>query len=574
MDYGQMLRQFQEDSEVITKKLEYWAQRTGDKTFFYYGDEDRAISYREFNLLSNRIARNLQALGIKKGDRISLFLRNALMTTLAMFGIWKIGAVFCPVNFNFRGRLLSYQLNDTNPRMIITEQAMIPLLNDIGSDLGGLDLILYQPRKDEHDYNADAMSAVPDKQFKIHPFQDLLTGDGANPEVEISFRDPASLIYTSGTTGPAKGVLQPHRWVINYIWFPTKISNQDDVVYTELPLYHVAGAFGMVGKAVFNGNTVGIWERFSPTDYWNRINKIGATMAVMLDVMIPWLMMAPESPADRNNTLNKVVLVPLPSYHHDLAHRFGIDFVTSVYASSEVGSATMGIIDEFMDEEGTPPALWKGLSKEELRKRAGEYDIELRTWKDELKKGFIARPCAFHEAAVLNDRDEPCAPGEVGQFCFRPRVPYLFFLEYLNKPETTLAAFRNQWYHSGDMGSYDEDGVFYFADRKSGFMRSRGENFSSFQVEDIMTSHPAIGMAAVFPIPAEEGGEDDVVAFLILKAGETIEEGALRDWMKTQMPKYMWPKYIRFVDDFPKTPTLKVEKYKLKEQLLAELGKK
>ena len=207
MDYGQLLRQFQEDSEVITKKLEYWAQRAGDKTFFYYGDEDRPISYREFNLLSNRIARNLQALGIKKGDRISLFLRNALMTTLAMFGIWKIGAVFCPVNFNFRGRLLSYQLNDTKPRMIITEQAMIPLLNDIGSDLGGLDLILYQPRKDEHDYNADAMSAVPDKQFKIHPFQDLLTGDGANPEVEISFRDPASLIYTSGTTGPAKGVM-------------------------------------------------------------------------------------------------------------------------------------------------------------------------------------------------------------------------------------------------------------------------------------------------------------------------------------------------------------------------------
>lgn len=182
----------------------------------------------------------------------------------------------------------------------------------------------------------------------------------------------------------------------------------------------------------------------------------------------------------------------------------------------------------------------------------------------------MGNACIFHEASIIGEHDEELAPGEYGQIALRGRVPYVLLNEYLNKPETTAEAFRNLWFHTGDIAYKDEDGMFYFVDRKGGFIRVRGENISSFQIEDIINSHPKVGVSAAFPLPAAVGLEDDIVVYIVPATEQGLTEEELRPWIETEMPKYMWPKYIRFINALPQTPTNKVEKYKLKELFLNE----
>ncbi len=558
------------DMGLITHKLEKWAETSPEKTFFHYGEEGRHITYREFNQLANSVGNNLRSMGVEKGDRVSLFLFNPLITTLAMFGLWKIGAVYCPINYNYTGRLLSYQINDTGPGLLITESGREPVLNNIASEIPDLPVIIHRPGEGEHDYDPEKAGLKLDEKFNQSLFEDLLTGDTSNPNVELEYWDTANIIYTSGTTGPAKGVVQSFRWLQNYCYKSYKLQHPDDVIYCNIPLYHVGGAFAIIARAVFGGCTAAVWDKFSPNEYWSRIETSGANSAILIDVMIPWLLLPEEKPADRENTLKTVHMQPLPEYHHKFARRFGIDFVTCGYGQTEAGAGFVGIIDEFGDEEGTPKELLKGYTKEEMKNIAGEMGIPIIPGDSEIKKGFMGRPGILLEATILDERDEEVAPGVHGQLAFRGKLPYLLLNEYFNKPEATLEVFRNLWFHTGDGVYKDEDGMFYFVDRMGGFIRARGENISSYQIEDIVTSHPKVGVSAAFPIPAEEGLEDDIVTYVVPREGEELSEEELRTWLESEMPKYMRPRYIRFIDALPQTPTYKVEKYKLKEMFLNE----
>jgi len=212
MDPEALKRDLESDGEIVVHMLQKWAEARSERTFFYYGEEDKHLTFKTFNRLANSVAHKLSSMGVEKGDRISLFLMNPLATTLAMFGIWKIGAVFCPINFNYRGRLLSYQINDTNPKILIIEQARVSLLNQIKSDISELPVIIYRPNEGEHDYDSENASVELDEKFPQPLFEDLLKGETSNPDVKIEYWDTANIIYTSGTTGPAKGAVQSHRW--------------------------------------------------------------------------------------------------------------------------------------------------------------------------------------------------------------------------------------------------------------------------------------------------------------------------------------------------------------------------
>ena len=574
MDPEALKRDLESDGEIVVHMLQKWAEARSERTFFYYGEENKHLTFKTFNRLANSVAHKLSSMGVEKGDRISLFLMNPLATTLAMFGIWKIGAVFCPINFNYRGRLLSYQINDTNPKILIIEQARVSLLNQIKSDISELPVIIYRPNEGEHDYDSENASVELDGKFPQSLFEDLLNGETSNPDVKIEYWDTANIIYTSGTTGPAKGVVQSHRWMHNYIYYYLKLIHPDDVVYNDLPLYHVGGAVANVVRAAWGGCMVAVWDKYSPFEFWQRIDTSGATSALLLDIMIPWLLIAEETPEDRCNTLKQIHMQPLPEYHHDFAKRFGIDIVSVGYGQTEAGAGFVGIIDEFGDEEGTPREMYKGLSKEEARKKLRELGVPIMPGDTKIKKGFMGKPSLLFETAVLNENDEELGTGQHGQLALRGKLPYLLFDGYFNKPDATAEAFRNLWFHTGDGGYKAEDGNFYFVDRMGGFIRCRGENISSYQIEDILTGHPKAGVCAAFPIPAEEGEEDDIVVYIVLKAGEELSEEELRTWVKSEMPKFMWPKHIRFIDALPQTPTYKVEKYKLRKMFLAELEQK
>ena len=177
----------------------------------------------------------------------------------------------------------------------------------------------------------------------------------------------------------------------------------------------------------------------------------------------------------------------------------------------------------------------------------------------------------LHQVSILGERDEELVPGEYGQMALRGRLSYVLMNEYLNNPQATVDVFRNFWFHTGDGVYKDEDGILYFVDRMGGFIRVKGENISSFQIEDIINSHPKVGVSAAFPVPAETGLEDDIVVYVVTAPEQDLSEEELRVWMEKEMPKYMRPKHIRFIRALPETPTHKVEKYKLKEMFLNEM---
>ncbi|WP_253701152.1 class I adenylate-forming enzyme family protein [Bacillus sp. FJAT-29814] len=559
------------EEESVIKKLEKWARERGDKTFIYYGEENRSITYKTFNELANSFAHNLIDKGIQKGDRISLFLKNSYITTIAMFGIWKAGAVYCPINFNYMGNLLSYQINDTEPKMLITERQMVPIINDIKDRLTPITIVLHDPKECEHDYQ-DEVNIKLDGKFPSLLFQDFIVGNNDNPNIDLHFYDIANIIYTSGTTGPSKGVVQSYRCLHSYTYLVRAFNNQEDVLYNDLPMYHVGAAFANVVNAAFVGCTVAMWDKFSPSNFWKRIEISGATNAILVDVMIHWLMKEAPTENDRNNTLKKVQLQPLPEYHNDFAKRFGIHFVETEYGQTETGGGCHVIIDELGEEQGTPIEMYKGYTREEVAEIAKNLNLSFPKGNIKFPKGFVGGSTPFMEVAILNEHDEECDIGESGQFAYRPLFPHIMMKEYYNKPAATTEAFQNLWFHSGDVGYKDENGFYYFVDRMKNLIRHKGENISSYQIESLINQHDLVDICAAFPIPAEEGDADDIVVFVVPKTDE-LSEAALGEWTKREMPKYMWPKHIRIVPDLPKTPTNKIEKYKLRALILEEFQK-
>jgi carnitine-CoA ligase len=572
MNYDDVKNELMKDGEIVTHILERWALEIGDRTFIYYGEEDLNLTFNEFNRIANSIGHNLQSLGINKGDRISVFLKNPLITAMVMFGIWKTGAVFCPINFNYKGRLLAYQIKDSSPKAIFVEKELIPLLNDVKGEFDASNVIVYTPKKKNHDYRPDLEDIFLDKYFSEISFEEMTNGETSNLDIELRYMDTANIIYTSGTTGSPKGVVQTYRWLNNYVFNWRRIFNQEDVIYNDLPMYHVAGAFFNLVRAVWVGCECAVWDKFSVKEFWARIRKSGSTSAVLLDVMVPWLMNTPENPDDYKNTLNKVYMAPMPQYHHDVAKRFGFDFVITGFGQTETGHGSMCIIDELRGEKGTPADLYKGMSKEEILSIANKFNIWVVDGKEDETKGILGKPSLLFEANILNDLDEECAAGEAGELVFRPKFPSLFVKEYFNKPEATLNAFKNLWFHTGDACFKNNEGVYFFVDRMGSIIRVKGEFVSSYQVEDIINGHPKVNICGVFPIPAEIGGEQDIVTFIVPNSGEKLDEEEMREWIKKAMPKFMWPKYIRFVEQLPETPTSKIEKYKLRELIKQELG--
>lgn len=561
------------EGDMVLDKLDECAATFADKVYLHYGEDNIRMSFAEVKAESDRIAAGLVAMGLPPGQPVSVLTRNSLVSTLAMFAIWRAGGVFAPVNFNFRGPLLSYQLNDTAPFALITDTSFAEVLNEVAAELKVSQLVVHTPATGDHDFSAEPLPGFG-AQFALNDFGALRRHEGAVPKVPRGPFDVANIVYTSGTTGPSKGVLQPFRWMNHYSYSLRSATTSDDVLYCDLPLYHVGGAFALVTRALWRGNTVGLWDRFSPTRFWDRIAECGASCCILLDVMIPWLMKAEPRESDRANTLNKVHMQPLPASHNAVARRFGLDFVSCGFGQTESGSGFACTIDELGDEMGAPAALWKGLSKADYRascEAAGRLVVD---GNETLPKGFMGRANPVLEVAILDEDDNRVPPGTIGQLAFRPRFPGLLLLEYFRKPEVTVKVHRNCWFHTGDACKQlaEAPDTYAFVDRMGGFFRVRGENVSSFEVEALVALHPGVRAVAAVPMPAQVGDEDDIAVFIETMAGVALDEAAVRTHAAASMPRFMQPLYIRFVDALPVTATNKIEKYKLKRQLLQELG--
>lgn len=549
------------DGSTLPERLDHWVEYSPHAVCVYDGETDTEYTYEEFGAMTDTIAGNLAQWGIVPGDRISVFTTNSLLAAELMFACWKAGAVYSPVNFSYRGRLLSYQLKDTAPRLLFTDADLVERIPEIWDDIrdaAQMQVVVFG------DAASGPVAGVPRVPWSS------MTGSAPRPSIDIAPQDPANIVYTSGTTGPAKGVLQPHLWINQYTYGLRSYINTDDVVYNDLPMYHVGGAFANVGRAIWKGAEAAIWNRFSPTEFWERVERRGATAAILLDVMIPWLMKAPETPSDRANTLNKVHMQPLPLHHSAVAQRFGIDVVSAGFGQTESGGPLKIVMRETDEGEGTPEALCKGLMGDALAAACEERGFSVVDGSTVTEKGAMGYPSHFVDAMIVDKNDDECPRGVPGELVVRPRIDHIMMTEYIGKPVETTNAWRGGWFHTGDSALQNPDGSFRFVDRMGDRIRVKGENLSSFQVEDLLNGHPAVQMTAVFAVASGEGDEDDIVAFVVPGEGSDVREQDLRAYAETAMPKFMRPAHYRVVDDIPRTPTNKIEKYKLKKQFTTD----
>lgn len=539
------------DFANAVEALDARVAENGAKIAVRVGDTGEHLTYAELGSRTDALAGSLREMGVESGDRVAVISESPLTSLLGMYGAWKAGAVFAPINPEYSGEYLTYHLNDCGARIVIASPQVSARIEEIRRTVIEHLLVVVDAPDDNEEvrgarYLSDALSR------------------GTRPEQRIAFDQPASIIYTSGTTGPAKGVVQAHRWINQYTWQYRRWLNTDDVVHVDLPMYHVGAAFFNVVRALWAGATVSLWSRFSASQYWDRINGAGATTALLLDVMIPWLMQQPVRADDRENTLRWAHMQPLPPTHREFAQRFGVDFVTAGFGQTEGGSSLYGLIDEFPDDDGgMPEHLHRGLSKTMMLERAVECGALVVDGRTLTRRGFMGHPNPFLEVEVHDESGRICPVDEVGELVMRPRIASVLFSMYLGKPDYSLHAFRDLWFHTGDLASRDADGVFYYSGRRGERIRVKGENVSAYDIEQCAMLHGDVQKAAAIGVPSRQGEEDEVVLFIEPAEDLRPDLKSVMEFLRGSLAKHMHPHEIRVIETMPVTQTNKIQKHKL-----------
>lgn len=501
----------------------------GERIFMRF--EDRQLSYRELDELSNRLANGLARLGVQKGSHVALMIDNKPEIILLYVALGKLGAVSVPLNTAAKGELLAYYLRQSRSELLVVDSALVGRLLPVAGQLEQLRGVVIL---DEGGAAAPVVTGLP---WTPSDYATLLDAPDHPPDVEVRFCDLHSLLYTSGTTGPSKGNMSTHAHTTT-CGFQLAQSygyRPDDVLYVCLPLFHGNAWLCSVMPALVADASIAISRRFSASVFWDELRRYGATQFNALGAMTNFIWSRPPGPGDRDHRVRQVMVVPTPQFYAGFEERFGVRF-TSVYALTDCGMVTAR-------GPGDPDEKWASAGK-------ACHDVEIR---------------------IVDDDDFEVPAGQPGEIVVRTRQPWIFALGYFDMPEATARTMRNLWFHTGDRGILDADGYLYFVDRKKDAIRRRGENISSFEVEQIVLKHPAVLEVAAFPVRSEHS-EDEVMVSVVLREGARASEEELVVHCRDNMAYFMVPRYVELVPTLPKTMTEKVEKYKLKQDAESRLA--
>jgi crotonobetaine/carnitine-CoA ligase len=362
------------------------------------------------------------------------------------------------------------------------------------------------------------------------PFSEL-TSAGAADEIlaEGPSTDPLMLIFTSGTTGPAKAVEISHRYALNFARQMIRHVgyNESDVLYTPYPLFHTDAPILSFLPALLLGARCALGVRFSASGFWDEVRDHGATVFSFLGAVISFLWNQPPRLDDANNPARLAVGCPAPAIWPDFEKRFGLKIV-EVYGATECGHVT-----------------WDPLDRPH-------------------KVGACGKTTEDYQVRIVDDEDHELPAGRTGEITVRPTAPGMMMTRYYGDPAATAAAFRELWYHTGDLGFTDEEGYLHFVSRKKDGIRRRGENISAYEIEEGIAAHPEVADVAAIGVPSQHT-EDDVKIVVQLKPGSRLSAAELVEFSRQRLSRQMVPRYVEFVEALPKTPTGKVNKYKLRD---------
>ncbi|HYH51323.1 MAG TPA: AMP-binding protein [Acidimicrobiia bacterium] len=499
---------------VLGDLLEARAAEAPELPFAVFRDEEWSRARTAAETWS--IAAGLRDLGVEPGECVSSWLPNGPAGLLSWFGTNAAGGVYAPLNPAYRGTILEHTLNLAGSKVLLAHAGLVERLE--GLNLEHLETVVV----------VGEGGRVPDR-FQTLRWEDIERPGAVRPvlhEPREVWHDMA-LIYTSGTTGPSKAVRCSY---CHHFTYAENLLHPElgaaDRFFVCVPLFHASGTtstYGMLAR----GGSVAVTAGFDTETYWDDVRKYGVTTAYIITAMVNFLNQQPPSPNDTDNPMRVAYMGPMIEGHATFAERFGIRLWTG-YAMTEI------------------PCITRTLAPGDHRSCGTLVDPE------------------NYEARVVDTFDREVPKGQIGELIVRHRRPWALNSGYRGMPEATATAWRNGWFHTGDAFIEDEQGNFFFVDRVKDAIRRRGENISSMEVEAEVLAHPAVAEAAAFAVPSPDTQEDEVKVVLRLRPGLTLEPGELIDFLVPRMPYFMVPRYLEVMEELPKTPSLKVEKYKLR----------
>lgn len=491
------------------------ADRHGDRTAILF--EQETLSYRELLSRAENLAAGLSARGIDPGDNVAIVMDNSLECLLAWLASSLIGCTEVPINPQYRGQLLFYLLADCEPTAVICDARYLSQVLEIADRLVSLRSVIVNgvawPSHSEAIDLADLASCFSDRPFAAP--------DEAPERV---------ILYTSGTTGPSKGVVHTQGSSMVLARYNAEVLGytDQDRLLNFFPLFHQNARYTGVMPALVAGGSIRIERRLSTGSFWQTCERDGITAFNYLGSVLRMILnvSGPERTAGSHRVAKAFGAGASPAVWTEFEERLGIRLYET-YGLSEAPMATMNV-----PGPGRSP------------------------------RGSAGRASALFEVAVFDEADNPVPPGETGEIVLRPRRPGAMMVGYHNKPEATVAACRNLWFHSGDRGYLTPEGDLFFAERSKDSIRRRGENVSAWEVESILEEHPDVVEAAVYAMPSEDFDED--VAASIVPVGDGADLAAIIAFASERLPGYAVPTLIRIVPDLPRTPTAKVKKDELR----------
>lgn len=512
------------DQDTITGALRRAVAAWPERVFLDF--DGRQYSFAEFDRESNRLAHGLSGLGVKAGDTVTTILDNNIDALLVWFAINKLGAISVPVNTAYKGEFLRHQLGDAASAVVVAESDYAGRVLEVAAGLPELRVLLHR--------DAVPAKAAPEGK-RVAALESARLDNTAPVAHEVRPGDLAMLIYTAGTTGPSKGCMVSHNYAINLARQIITVSGriQEDVQWTALPLFHMNATSTTILASLLTGGKAVVYKRFSVSNFWPEIERSGATIVSLLGSMIPLLIEAAENESAKRcfDQLRVVLGTPFPA---PLQEKWRKRFGGHILGANSYGITEASVVCTLPSDRPAKPGS-SGV-------RAADFDVR-----------------------IVDDDDRELPAGEAGEVIVRPLRPHVMFEGYWRRPADTLKIMRNLWLHTGDIGKFDEDGFFYFVDRKKDYMRRRGENISSYEMETTFRGHPAIEDVAVHAILSDLT-EDDVKVTAVLKADAPLSEQDLCLWAIDHLPYFAVPRYIEFRQELPRNPVGRVLKYQLRDE--------
>ncbi|HBQ03922.1 MAG TPA: hypothetical protein DD646_01200 [Acidimicrobiaceae bacterium] len=519
---------------TLVEAVRHQARAQGEREFLSFENGER-FSFAEFDRLTDCLATALADLGLTAGDRILGLLTNSKEFMITMIATHKLRAVFVPVNTELRGGFLEHQIINSSPRMIVVDDNLMGRFSSFDPSETGIETVVGVGDESSPDISKLGLLAEV-SQVRMDSLLD--TTPNTEKLADPSPSDVCTIMYTSGTTGPSKGVLMPqgHCYLFALGIVAAMELTEQDRYFCCMPLFHANGLFMQVYASLLAGSSCHVTKRFSVTDWLNIVREENITVTNALGVMPEFIFRSPPSPSDRDHKMTRILAIPVAEeWGVAMQERFGVK-LRQGFGMTEVNMVAYSDLD------------------------------------DPVMSGCAGPPLSdFFEVIIADpDSDVELPRDQVGEILVRPKIPFCFNVGYFKMPDKTVEAWRNLWFHTGDAGRMDSEGRLFFVDRIKDRIRRRGENISSYELEQTLNEYPGvIESAAVGLRVPGAGGEDEIKAVIAIN-GPSPDPEAFLDWCVPRMPRHTVPRYLEFVAELDKTASGKIRKQAIRDAGVTE----